>query len=97
MILAPHTVLANGGLVASAGAHAIALAAQVHKTPVVVLSGVFKLSPIYPFMTDRLVSVGAPEKALGRMEIPPGTGSSGCNVLTDFVTPDLVDLYITNL
>ena len=58
VILATHTVLANGGLVAAAGAHMIAKAAKEHKTPVVVLSGVYKLSPVYPFDIDELIEYG---------------------------------------
>lgn len=58
VILAPHTVLANGSLIAAAGATTIAQAAKVHHVPVVVLSGVYKLSPVYPFDTDGLIEYG---------------------------------------
>lgn len=97
VILATHTVLANGGLVAAAGAHMIAKAAKEHQTPVVVLSGVYKLSPVYPFDIDELIEHGD-----AGMVIPYDDGDfvekvDVENPLFDYVPADLVDLYITNL
>ena len=97
VILAPHTVLANGSLIAAAGASAIAQAARAHRVPVVVLSGVYKLSPVYPFDTDELIEYGDPARA-----IPYEDGSfmekiDVVNPLYDWVDAELVDLYITNL
>ncbi|CAI6338077.1 unnamed protein product [Periconia digitata] len=97
VILATHTVLANGGLVAAGGAHLIAQAAKSHQTPVVVLSGVYKLSPVYPFDLDELIEYGN----VGAV-VPYEDGEFVDKVdvehpLYDYVPADLVDLYITNL
>ncbi|CAA9964153.1 hypothetical protein CFE70_007193 [Pyrenophora teres f. teres 0-1] len=97
VILATHTVLANGGLVAAAGAHMIAKAAKEHQTPVVVLSGVYKLSPVYPFDIDELIEYGDAGSV-----VPYDDGEfvdkiDVVNPLFDYVPADLVDLYITNL
>ncbi|KAH7125316.1 hypothetical protein B0J11DRAFT_302131 [Dendryphion nanum] len=97
VILATHTVLANGGLVAAAGAHMIARAAKDHQVPVVVVSGVYKLSPVYPFDLDELIEYGD----AGNI-IPYEDGDFVDKVdveapLYDYVPADLVDLYITNL
>jgi translation initiation factor eIF-2B subunit beta len=97
VILATHTVLANGGLVAAAGAHMIAKAAKEHQTPVVVLSGVYKLSPVYPFDIDELIEHGDAGSV-----VPYDDGEfvdkvDVENPLYDYVPADLVDLYITNL
>jgi translation initiation factor eIF-2B subunit beta len=97
VILATHTVLANGGLVAAAGAHMIAIAAKEHRTPVVVLSGVYKLSPVYPFDIDELIEYGDAGSV-----VPYDDGDfvdkvDVENPLYDYVPADLVDLYITNL
>lgn len=97
VILATHTVLANGGLVAAAGAHMIAKAAKEHQTPVVVLSGVYKLSPVYPFDIDELIEYG---DAGGVVPYEDGEFVDKVDVenpLYDYVPADLVDLYITNL
>ena len=97
VILGTHAILANGGLIAAAGARAIAVAAKTYRTPVVVLSGVYKLSPIYPFDLDSLIEYGDASKILefrqGDMIAKIGVE----NPLYDFVSADLVDLYITNL
>ncbi|KAL8908623.1 MAG: hypothetical protein Q9207_000711 [Kuettlingeria erythrocarpa] len=97
VLLGTHAVLADGGLVAAAGAKAITKAAKVHRTPVVVLSAIYNLSPVYPFDTHALIEYGGPSQinaygdgaVIGKMYLE--------NPLFDFVQPDLVDLYITNL
>jgi translation initiation factor eIF-2B subunit beta len=99
VILSVHTVLANGGLVAAAGAKIIATAAKMHQTPVIVLSGVYKLSPIYPFDVEELIEYGDASRV-----IPPQESDTDwskrvevMNPLYDYVPADLVGLYITNL
>lgn len=97
VILGTHAVIANGGLVAASGARIIAKAAHKHRTPVIVVSGVYKLSPQYPYEFESLIEYGDPAKIntqgegalVNKLEIE--------NPLFDYVSPDLVDLYITNL
>jgi translation initiation factor eIF-2B subunit beta len=97
VILATHAVIANGGLVAAAGARIIAKAANRHRTPVVVVSGVYKLSPEYPFEFESLIEYGNTGNVLSyddgylvdKLEVD--------NPLFDYVPPELVDLYVTNL
>lgn len=38
--------------------------AKAHRTPVVVCTGIYKLSPMYPFDTESLVEVGDTGKVL---------------------------------
>lgn len=97
VILATHTVLANGSLVAAAGARTIAQAAKVHQTPVVVVSGVYKLSPVYPFDTEELIEYGDAGNVVNYDDGEFVTKVDVVNPLYDYVPPDLVDLYITNL
>lgn len=97
VILAPHSVLANGSLLAAAGASTIALAAKSHRVPVVVLSGVYKLSPIYPFDTHELIEYGDPSKVVSYEEGEFMDKVDVINPLYDWVDADCVDLYITNL
>lgn len=97
VILATHTVLANGGLVAAAGAHMIAKAAKEHQTPVVVLSGVYKLSPVYPFDIDELIEYGDAGNVVPYEDGEFVDKVDVENPLYDYVPADLVDLYITNL
>ena len=97
VILDTHVVLANGGLVAAAGAKLVAKAASMHRTPVIVLSGVFKLSPVYPFDTDSLMENGDPGRVIGYGDGDLVNKVEFENPLFDYVPPELVDLYITNL
>ena len=97
VILGTHVVLANGGLVAAAGAKTIARAAKMHRTPVVVVTGVYKLSPIYPFDFDSLIEYGDASKVFGYEDGDLVDKVDVENPLFDYVPAELVDLYITNL
>jgi translation initiation factor eIF-2B subunit beta len=97
VLLAPHAVLANGSLVAAAGASTIAAAAQAHKVPVVVLSGVYKLSPVFPFDSQELIEYGDPGKVVPYEDGEFMDKVDVVNPVYDFVQAESVDLYITNL
>lgn len=97
VILGTHAVLANGGLVAAAGARLIAKAAKAHQTPVVVVSGVYKLSPVYPFDFESLIEYGDASKVLKYEDGDLVDKVDVENPLFDYVPAELVDLYITNL
>ncbi|KAI4132157.1 MAG: hypothetical protein LQ347_002687 [Umbilicaria vellea] len=97
VILGTHVVLANGGLVAAAGAKTIAKAARMHRTPVVVVTGVYKLSPIYPFDFDSLIEYGDASKVFGYEDGDIVDKVDVENPLFDYVPAELVDLYVTNL
>ena len=97
VILATRSVLANGGLVAAAGARLIAEAAKEHHTPVVVLSGIYKLSPVYPFDIEELIEYGNSSKVIDYRDGDLVKNVEVINPISDYVPADLVDLYITNL
>ncbi|KAL8757963.1 MAG: hypothetical protein Q9199_001814 [Rusavskia elegans] len=97
VILDPHIVLADGSLVAPAGAKTIAQAARMHQTPVIVLSGVYKLSPVYPSDVRTLIEIGDPSSVVGYDQGSFLEKIDIKNPLFDHVPADLVDLYITNL
>lgn len=97
VILGTQVVLADGGLVTAAGARTIAKAASVHCTPVVILSGVYKLSPVYPFDYDALIEYGDAGKVASYEDGDLVDKVNIENPLFDYVPAELVDLYITNL
>lgn len=97
VILGTHAVLANGGLVAAAGARMIAEAARTHRTPVVIVSGVYKLSPVYPFDFEALIEYGDASKVFAYQDGEMVERVDVQNPLYDYVPADMVDLYITNL
>lgn len=97
VIISPHIVLGNGGLVAATGARLIAKAARAHGIPLIVLSGVYKLSPEYPFDLDSLVEYGDPSKVIPYYEQDLVHSLEVANPTLDYIAPELVNLYITNL
>jgi len=97
VILATHAVIANGGLIAAAGARIIAKAARVHRTPVIVVSGIYKLSPDYPFEFESLIEYGDPGHIVRYQDGALVENLEVDNPVYDYVPPDLVDLYITNM
>ena len=52
VLVGAHAVLANGGVIAPSGVQMVALAAQRHSIPFVVLVGLHKLSPLFPHDPD---------------------------------------------
>lgn len=97
VILATHSVLANGGLIAAAGAKIIAESAQAAQVPVVVLTGIYKLSPIYPFDLEDMIEWGDPGRVAGYEDQEVVEGFEVVNPAFDYVPPELVSLYISNL
>ena len=97
VLLSAHAVLANGDFVAGAGSKAIAQAARLHRTHVVVLSAVYQLSPVYPFDPEALMEDGDPSLVVNNEDGDVIDNIEVQNPLFDYVTADLTDLYITNL
>ncbi|KAI5303951.1 GCD complex subunit gcd7 [Ascosphaera pollenicola] len=97
VILGTHTVLANGGMLAATGSRIIANAAKVHKTPVVVVTGIYKVSPVYPFDPETFVEYGDSSKIIGYEEGDLMEKVEVENPLQDYVPPEVIDLYITNM
>lgn len=97
VILNANLALADGGLVAAAGAKGIAKAARMHRTPVLVISGVYKLSPVYTFDVEKLIEHGDPSNIVAFEEGSLIEKIDLNNPLFDYIAADLVDLYVTNL
>jgi len=96
VIVGTHYVLANGGLMAPAGTHILALAAKYRSVPFLVCTGLYKLSPDYPSQ-DSFTELKNPSEVLDFDEISNINGEiSVKNPVRDYVPPELVSLYITN-
>lgn len=106
VVVGVHAVMANGGVIAPVGMNMVALAAQKHAVPFVVVAGIHKLCPSYPHN---------PEVCLNDMRSPAellefgqfsdcmefGTDSGAplqvVNPAFDYVSPELVSLLITDI
>ena len=88
--------MANGGLITYTGAHILSICAQAHSVPVLVISGMYKLTPLFVFETETYNEVLSPltihrprdKESQGNIEVPVPQ--------YDYVPPELVTLYITN-
>ncbi|KAG0292935.1 Translation initiation factor eIF-2B subunit beta [Dissophora globulifera] len=96
VILGTHAVLANGGLVAISGTHMMAAAAKHHSIPVVVCTGLYKLSPLYPYDEDTFNVQFNPDSVLGFEEGDLIDKVTVTNPYYDYVSPEFVNLFITN-
>jgi translation initiation factor eIF-2B subunit beta len=95
VIVGTHSVMANGGLLAQAGTHILALAAKYHSIPLLVCTALYKLTPIYP--ADHDLELRSPEEILPFEEVAGSMADvTVINPAWDYIPPELVSLYITN-
>ncbi|ORY34594.1 hypothetical protein BCR39DRAFT_513544 [Naematelia encephala] len=97
LILGAHTVLANGGLFALAGALAAALAAKAHAKPVVVTTGQFKFAPAWNLYHEYgAADLQSPGAVLGFDGDGSVDGVEGVVPYYEYIRPELVNLFVTN-
>jgi translation initiation factor eIF-2B subunit beta len=97
VIIGTHAVMANGGLIALTGTHALALAAKHHEVPMVVCMGLYKLCPLYPTHDqDSFNNIFAPNPILSFEEVPDCEHVRVENPAFDYVPPELISLFLTN-
>lgn len=97
VIVGARAVFANGGTVSSAGVAAVCECAKEFKTPVFSVAGLYKLSPTYPFDVENLIEVGNSGKIVNFADSNLVQHSSITNPLFDYIPPDHIDIYITNV
>lgn len=95
VVLGAQAVTANGAVIADGGAAMVARAAREYNKTVIVLGGVFKLCPEDEPDLDALVGVGDPMDLVSYdghlVDVEVETTSS------EYIVPELIDIYITNL
>lgn len=96
VVIGASSVMAKGGIIGQSGLHQLCLAANHFSVPVVVITGLHKLTPLYPIDQDSFNTMGNP-KDIAPFEF----GSSLRNVQfvapeSDYVPPNLITLIITN-
>ncbi|KAI9106227.1 hypothetical protein DFS34DRAFT_53474 [Phlyctochytrium arcticum] len=97
VILGAHAVTANGGVVAECGSSVVAAAAKEYSTPVVVCTGLHKLSPSYPYDTDIFNLCTNPDPVYN---FDAGDIIEKVDIVNpqfDYVGPEDVSLFITNV
>lgn len=97
VIVGARSVFANGGTVSSAGVAAVCECAKEHKTPVFSAAGLYKLSPTYPFDVENLIEVGNSGKVINFSDSNLVQHADITNPLFDYIPPEHIDIYITNM
>ena len=100
VLLPAHAVLANGGLIASSGCNIVALAAHHHNVPVVCVTGMFKLCPMYPHEgQDTLNDLISPSGVVDYAEMRDEqlADVEFLAPVHDYVKPEHINVYVTNI
>ena len=99
VIIGTRTMMANGGLKAISGTHGLALAAKHHSVPLIVCAAMYKLSSQYLAEYDQVEfnNFLSPEQVLSFAEGKIVSKVQICNPVYDYVPPELVTLFISNL
>lgn len=97
VVIGARTVLANGSCVASAGVASVCECAVQYRTPVLAVTGLYKLSPRYPFDIEALIEVGDSGKVVDFTDCGLVEQVEVLNPLYDYVPPNHIDIYVTNM
>lgn len=97
VIVGARTVFANGGCATAAGVAGVCECALQFKTPVVMVAGLFKLLPTYPYSRDSLIEVGSLGSVVDYANLGMVSNADVTNPLYDYVPPDHIDLCVTNV
>lgn len=97
VILSPHSVMADGGAICTSGHLMVAIAAKEFSVPVVGVTSSFSLTPL--FGHNQSLALG--ELLCPASIIPYNSPVNFQNIEVispafDFITPDLMTLYVTN-
>jgi translation initiation factor eIF-2B subunit beta len=91
---------ANGGLITPSGSNMVALAAKSNSVPVVGITGMFKLCPMYPHEgQDTLNDLVSPSSVMEYTEMNDDLieDVEFINPVHDYISPELITLYVTNV
>ncbi|GMM33177.1 translation initiation factor eIF2B subunit beta [Saccharomycopsis crataegensis] len=97
VIVGTRCVFANGGSVTESGVSTVVECAREHRTPVFAVTGLYKLSPCYPFNRESLIEFGNSGKVVKFQENTLVENAETANPLYDYVPPENIDIFITNV
>lgn len=97
VILDAKAIMGNGGVIVDSGAAIIARAAQEQGRVVIVLGGVYKLSPDSQADQDSATEWGDPSKYVNYADGQLVRQVHVRNAVSEYIPAELVNTYITNL
>lgn len=96
VIIGTRAVMANGGLISYNGVYNICLAAQTYSIPIVVVAGIFKLTPMYPFDHETFNEQLSPDK-IYNCEYEGNIENITFNSPAyDYIPPEFITIFVTN-
>lgn len=96
VIIGARAVMANGGLISYNGVYNICLAAQTYSIPIVVVSGIFKLTPMYPFDHETFNEHLSPDKIYD-CKFPDNMSNIMFNSPAyDYIPPEFITIFVTD-
>ncbi|KAK3365664.1 hypothetical protein B0T24DRAFT_394825 [Lasiosphaeria ovina] len=98
VVISAKAVYQNGGLLVDSGSCIAVQAAEAYSKPVIVLCGVYKFCPQDP--SEELSSGGVKGNSSAEVSYAEGAEVDELeveNTVTDYVRPEHVDIYLTNL
>lgn len=97
VIFSAKAVYQNGGLLVDSGCCIAAQAAHEYLKPVIVLSPVYKFCPEDPSDEVSRGELGNPSGYVSYANGPAVDALDIENTVTDYIPPELIDVYLTNL
>jgi translation initiation factor eIF-2B subunit beta len=97
VIFGAKAVYQNGGLLVDSGCCIAAQAAHEYLKPVIVLCPVYKFCPEDPSDEVSRGELGNPSSYVSYADGPEVDALEVENTVTDYIPPELVDVYLTNL
>jgi len=96
VIIGTRAVMANGGLISYNGVYNICLAAQTYSIPIVVVAGIFKLTPMYPFDHETFNEQLSPDKIYNCEYEGNIENISFNSPAYDYIPPEFITIFVTN-
>lgn len=97
VLIATRAIFPNGGCVSSAGVAMACECAREYRVPVLAVSSLYKVCPEYPFDIQSLIEMGDSSKVLPFTDGDLMDTVQVVNPTYDYVVPEHIDIYITNL
>jgi translation initiation factor eIF-2B subunit beta len=96
VLLGTHAVMANGGLMSTAGSHLLAQAAKHHAVPVLCVTPLYKLCPLFPYNRDSFIDLKSPGPTSSYAQLGGYENVQVVSPSIDYVPPELVSILVTD-
>ena len=96
IIISTRAIMADGGLMTDLGVELVVQAAHFHNVPVIVISTLYKLTPLYPFDNTTYNTLISSDTTVGNKMHEFKQNLDVVVPKYDYIEPEYISLYITN-